>query len=128
MLTAISATHRVASSSSTIPERKAYFSEPMVEARCLSPRLRTTFSGPFSRPRARRVGRPSTRSSICAHMVRMSASSFSERPTVSLPTRIMNRGISGRVNRAIRALVRSSRPMVTRHSGVTVRLSSSCGT
>ena len=63
--TATSATDSVARNSSTVPDRKATRRADMVVRRCASPSSRIRPAGPFSRPSARNVGRPASRSSNC---------------------------------------------------------------
>ena len=128
MLTAISATERVASHSSTVPDRNATRSADMVVRRWSSPSSRTFSAGPCSRPSARNVGRPAIRSSSWAESVVMVCSVRSALPLVSSPMRIMNAGMSGSVTTTMIAEVRSWNAMTTTVIGVSVTASSRAGT
>ena len=64
--TATSATHRVERNSRTAPERNATRKVPIVARVFEAERAARCFRGAPSRPKARRVGNPAIRSSICA--------------------------------------------------------------
>ncbi|CAB4913623.1 unannotated protein [freshwater metagenome] len=127
MPTATSATHSVASNSSTIDDRNAIFSARMVVRRWASPNARTRAAGPCSRPSARRVGKPANRSSSCADNLVIVVSVAAARPLVSKPIRIMKTGMSGRVTAMMAADVRSCVRMTIRTNGVTMTASTSAG-
>lgn len=95
--TAISATPRVASNSSTRADRKAIRSVAMAERRCAAASSAMRCSGPAPRPNARRVGIPAIRSSSRACRVVIAARAAAERSRVASPISTMKTGISGSV-------------------------------
>ena len=102
-------------------------SVPMVACRCASPSVRTRAPGPRSRPCARSVGRPASRSRTCAPSRCMLTRPCSDRPCVSRPTRTMKIGTSGSTTTRIAAETQSSPSTTSRTPGVTVAASTSCG-
>ena len=110
-----------------MPDRKAIRSVPMVASRCASPSARTRAPCPRSRPCARSVGSPASRSSTCAPSRCIVTRPRSDRPCVSRPMRIMKIGTSGRTATMIAAETQSSPSTTSRTPGVTVAASRSCG-
>ena len=127
MPTATSATDRVAKNSSTKPDRNAMRSTPIVEVRCARDSRATSGSGVRSRPKARSVGRPATRSSSWSDRVATSRRRLSVRPAVSVPTSHMNNGMSGSVITPMSADMGSSHATTASTAGVAMTVAASAG-
>lgn len=127
MDTAMIATDRVASSSSTSADRNDTRSTRMVAVRYRSPASRSWSACAAARPKIRRVGSPATRS-------RKNPDSWDSRPhwrctatVVYCPMRIMNTGISGSVTARITAASTSCVRIVSPTASGTTTASTSCG-
>ena len=127
MVTAISATDKVASSSRAKLERKAMRKVPMVPAREASSVRFSPASWARARPKTCRVGNPATRSAkwlanrawVCQRLF-IAAS-------VRQPMRAMNTGMSGTVMMTMTRLRTSCRPMAMASTTGTIEASTNWG-
>ncbi len=119
IVTATSATERVASSSSAKEDRKAIRRVFSVARRYCEVMLRIDSACALARPKTFRVGSPATTSRKCPESRDSSFHWRSIRDWVAHPIRIMKSGMSGRVTTMIAAETQSS---------VTIRASTATGT
>ncbi len=108
MVTATTATLRVASSSSTSADRNEIRRVCMVSVRCRASVRRSPSACALARPKTCKVGRPAIRSAKWLANRVWTAQRRLVTASVVQPTRIMNTGINGKVIAKMIADVRSA--------------------